>query len=154
MNLVVPQQVKDRFAQVEAQVRGQIVALERLAGANLSGAREKLDGLPAQITAELAVFWPKLRERLQLLLDIAPKSELVLLQSRVAELELELQKAAAARLDVAVAPAPVVVAEAVEIVAEPQVEPVVEVEAAAVEAAPAPAPQKNGNGKKNGQRRR
>lgn len=164
MNLVVPQQVKDRFSEAQAQVRGQLVALTQRANTNYAEARQRLDAL---VPADLGQFWNGLRDKLQLLLDIAPRTELLLLQSKIDELSSELAIVATERASLkdelvkllddklASLPAPVAAAPApaIEVVEDAELP----VEAAAVEApAPAVKPEpKASNGKaKNGNQRR
>lgn len=163
MNLVVPQQVKDRFSEAQAQVRGQLVALTQRANTNYAEARQRLDAL---LPADLGQFWNGLRDKLQLLLDIAPRTELLALQTKLDELSSELAIVATERASLkdelvkllddklALLPAPVAAAPVIEVVEEAEL---AAVEAAPVEApAPAAKPEpKASNGKaKNGNQRR
>lgn len=157
MNLVVPQQVKDRFSEVQAEVRGQIVALQHKAGANYAEARQRLDALPS----ELQHFWSGLRARLQLLLDFAPKGELLALEGKLEALSLEVERLGGERaslrsellalLEDRLAATPAVV-EAAGPVETASVE--VEAETAAPSTAPGKESRPNGSKPKNGNRRR
>ena len=86
MNLVVPQQVKDRFSEVQAEVRGQLVLLQQLATTNYTEARQRLDTLPS----ELNHLWSGLRSRVQVIFDLAPRADLMRLQARIDELSSEI----------------------------------------------------------------
>ncbi len=154
MNIVVPQQVKDRFSEVQGQVQGKVVALGQLATNNYAELHKRFDQLPESVQQ----LWTGVRARLQLLLDIAPRAELLQLQTSVDELGLELGRVAADRdalktelealiegklaaLSLSAAAAPVEIeaeAEVVEAAAEPKAE----------------RPAANGKAKNGSQRRR
>lgn len=93
MNIVVPQQVRDRFSEVQGQVQGKVVALQQLATNNYAELHKRFDQLPESVQQ----LWTGVRARLQLLLDLAPRSELLALQTTVDELGLELGRVAADR---------------------------------------------------------
>ena len=64
MNIVVPQQVKDRFSEVQGQVQGKVVALGQLATNNYAELHKRFDQLPESWQQ----LWTGVRARLQLLL--------------------------------------------------------------------------------------